>query len=249
MTSKIKVMILFCFFFGFCLPMDAVALKGDAEVRGRTCQSIPAQRFKHCTIRYLCRNLGKNESDIVLSRFKVAGNRPVSMGNIEIRLSRKSEGRLTGNVRLDAVVRVNGVDENNVQLYSWVDVFDKVVCAAHDLKRNHVIQKDDLYLARKNVSHMPSNTLRALDDAVGLIMRHNVKADTGIKEWMVEKRPVVKRGDIVTIMAESDDLRVTVPGRIMARGYPGELVKVENAVSKKKIYARVVSNLLVMVNF
>jgi flagella basal body P-ring formation protein FlgA len=50
-------------------------------------------------------------------------------------------------------------------------------------------------------------------------------------------------------MAESDDLKVTVPGRVMEKGYLGELVRVQNAMSKKEIYARVINNLTVMVRF
>ena len=60
-----------------------------------------------------------------------------------------------------------------------------------------------------------------------------------LKDWMLEKSPIVDRGDVVTILAESDGLRVTVPGRILERGYSGELVRVENIMSKKQVYARV----------
>jgi flagella basal body P-ring formation protein FlgA len=66
---------------------------------------------------------------------------------------------------------------------------------------------------------------------------------------MLEKSPIVDRGDMVTILAESGDLRVTVPGRVLERGYLGELIRVQNSMSKKKIYARVINNSTVMVDF
>ncbi|MEE9611432.1 MAG: flagellar basal body P-ring formation chaperone FlgA, partial [Desulfatiglandales bacterium] len=70
-----------------------------------------------------------------------------------------------------------------------------------------------------------------------------------LKEWMLERPPIVKRGDMVTILAESGVLRVTVPGRVLEKGYLGELVRVQNAMSKRQIHARVINNSTVVVDF
>ncbi len=251
MVKNVHVIIFLACFWGFCFPFNAesTAKSNSSEVIDQGFQSIPDFKFKRCLLKYLCRNLGKEESDIIVSKVKVSRNRAVPVGKISIRLSRKDTGRLAGNVKLNAIVSVNGIEENNVRIYSWIDVFESVVCASRDLKRKDIIREDDVYLARKNISHMPPNTVRGLSKVVGLTMKHNVKADTCLKGWMVEKTPAVKRGDMVTIMAESDDLKVTIPGRVMEKGCLGELVKVENIISKKEIYARVINNLAVMVNF
>ena len=72
---------------------------------------------------------------------------------------------------------------------------------------------------------------------------------TFIKEWMVERPPAVNRGDMVTILAESGGLRVTVPGRTLEKGHLGESIRVQNVMSQKKIYARVVNSNIVKVDF
>jgi len=41
-----------------------------------------------------------------------------------------------------------------------------------------------------------------MSKAVGLMVKHTIKEDTCLKEWMVEKAPIVSRGDMVTILAE-----------------------------------------------
>lgn len=251
MFKNIYVMFLLAFFGGICLPSYAEPQpkkNSKAEINNGY-QSIPEYRFKKCFMKYLRRHLGKEESDIIVSKFKVSRNKIVPIGKISIRLSQKRAARLAGYVRLNAIVSVNGIEQNNVRLCSWVDVFESVLCTSRDLKRKDVIKKDDVYFARKNISHMPPDTISELNKVVGLMIKHNSKADTCLKEWMLEKAPIVERGDMVTIMAESDDLKVTVSGRVMEKGYLGELVRVQNAMSKKEVYARVINNLTVMVHF
>ena len=66
---------------------------------------------------------------------------------------------------------------------------------------------------------------------------------------MLKKSPIVVKGDVVTIIAESSGLRITVPGRVLMKGFTGELVKVQNLMSKKEIYAKVVNSAIVKVDF
>jgi len=249
--KNIHIMIFLAFFWGICVPSYA---EPQPEKNSKTginngYQSIPEYRFKKCFMEYLYRHLGKEESDIIVSKFKVSRNKTVPIGKISIRLFKKGAAKLAGYVRLNAIVSVNGIEENNVQLYSWVDVFESVVCTSRDLKRKDVIRKDDVYFARKNISHMPPDTINELSKVVGLMIKHNAKADTCLKGWMLEKAPIVERGDMVTIMAESNFLKVSVPGKVMEKGYLGDLVRVQNAMSKKDVYAKVINNLTVMVHF
>ena len=66
---------------------------------------------------------------------------------------------------------------------------------------------------------------------------------------MLERPPIVERGDMVMILAESGGLRVTVPGKILEKGYRGQLVQVQNTMSRKNIYAKVIDEATVMVDF
>ena len=147
------------------------------------------------------------------------------------------------------MVSVNGVVKNKVKLLGWVDVFASVVCTSRNLKRGETIKKGDVYLARRNISRISPNILTDINKVIGLVVKHNIKSDDCLKEWMLKKSPVVDRGDVVTIIAESGDLKVTVPGRSLMKGYVGELIKVQNLMSKKEIYAKVVNNSIVKVDF
>jgi flagella basal body P-ring formation protein FlgA len=186
---------------------------------------------------------------VVISRLKITGNVPLPDGKISLQQYQKGKRRFEGHVSLIVVVKINGVVKNKVKLSGWVDIFQPVVCASRDLKRGERINEDDLYLVKRNISHLSSKILTDMNKIIGLMAKHNVKKDSCLKEWMFEKFPIVDKGDIVTILAESGDLKVTAPGRVLMKGYEGELVKVENLMSKKEIYAKVVNGSMVAVDF
>jgi flagella basal body P-ring formation protein FlgA len=245
-----RVMILILCFSGFWFPSDAeTASKKNKTVVGRNNQSIPKADFYKRFHEYICRGLGKDESDIVVSSLKVTGNKPVPAGEVNIQLFQKDKRKLSGNVRLVAVISVNGVAKNKVKLSGWVDLFESVVCTTRNLKRGDTITEEDVYLERRNIAHLPPNLMFDINKVTGFMVKHQVKADSCIKEWMLEKAPIVGRGDIVTIIAETGGLKVAVPGRILIKGYEGELVRVQNLMSQKEIYAEVVNPETVTVAF
>ena len=236
---------------GFCFPIGVGAFdkKVAKNKAGRSFQAITESEFRKIFINFLCRHLGKENQDILLSKLRIVGNKPVPFGKLSFQLYQKDKRKFRGYVRLTAVVYVDGVVKNKVKLFGWVDVFDSVVCVTRNLKKGETITQDDIYLVRKNISHMNQKALTDTGKAVGLMTKHSVKANTCLKEWMLEKSPIVGRGDVVTIVAETGGLRVTAPGKVLAKGYLGERVRIQNLMSKKEIYAKVVNSSTVKVNF
>lgn len=245
-----KIIIFLCILGFYSTSMGAAIGKNDRQnASHQSYQTIPETKFREIFQKYLYRNLNNQECDVVISRLKITGNVPVPAGTIGFQQYQKGKRRFEGNVSLIVVVKINGVVKNKVKLSGWVDIFQPVVCASRDLKRGERISKDDLYYVKRNISHITSKILTDMNKIIGLMAKHNVKKDSGLKEWMFEKFPIVDKGDIVTILAESGDIKVTAPGRVLMKGYEGELVKVQNLMSKKEIYAKVVNGSMVEVDF
>jgi flagella basal body P-ring formation protein FlgA len=251
MKKIVGIFILLGLLFGACLSLEAGSPRqgagGAAVDQGR--QTIPETRFYEIFRQYLLGRLGKEVSDVLVSKFEVNGNKSVPRGTTKYHVYQEDKRRLLGYVRLEVAISVNGVVENKVRLSGWVDVFGPVICAARNLKKGEVINADDLYMARKNISRLSTDILHDMDGAVGLIAKHSIRQGTWLKDWMVERRPTLARGDVVTILAESGDLRVTVPGKVLEKGYKGALVRVQNVMSRKEIYATVVDGSTVTVDF
>lgn len=251
MSKTIRHMIILVCLLGFCFSNSGEAFDKKVEGVGvdRGHQSIADSEFEKIFVDFLCRHLGKERRDIAVSKLKVVGNKPVPLGKLSYQLFQKDKRKLKGYVRLTALVYVDGVGKNKVKLFGWVDVFDSVVCVVRNIKRGEIITKEDVYLSRKNISHITQNVITDTSKIVGLMIKRNVKADTVLKEWMVEESPMVKRGDVVTILAESVGLRVTAPGKVLMKGYLGKRVKIQNLMSKKEIYAEVVNSSTVKVDY
>ena len=252
MMSKTKqITIILACLLSFYSPIDAKSSGKNeiATISSQGHQSIDENKFQKLFKGYLCERLAKAETDIHISGFKILGNKPVPYGKLSFQLFQKDEKALEGHVRLVAAVNVDESEQNRVKLSGWVDVFESVVCTSRDLKKGDLMEKTDLYLSRRNISRLPSSILTDMSKAVGLMAKHNIKKDTPVKDWMLEKAPIVNRGDIVTISAESPGLRVTVPGRVLEKGYLGEHVRVQNAMSDKAVYAIVINHTTVIVDF
>lgn len=212
-------------------------------------QSIREDTFRNIFKEYLFQHINKERSDIIVSKLKVSGNRPIPSGRISVQVFEKNQKNLSGYIRLKAIVKVNNVAENTVRISGWADIFDYVVCVRRNMKRRDTVTKDDVYLARKNISRLPKNIFSDVNRVIGLRLKNNIKAETCLKDWMLEKNPAVEKGDMVTIIAESDFIKIAAPGVVLAKGYLGEVVRVQNSMSKKSIYAKVINDSTVMVDF
>jgi flagella basal body P-ring formation protein FlgA len=245
-----KIIISLCILGFYSTSMGAeISKNAPNQVSPKKFQTIPETKFREIFQQYLYRNLSSQGSDVVISRLKISGNVPVPEGTVSFKQYQKGKRRFEGQVGLIVVVKINGVVKNKVKLSGWVDIFQPVVCASRDLNRGERISKDDLYFVKRNISHISSKVLTDMNKIIGFMAKHNVKKDSSLKEWMFEKFPIVDKGDIVTIIAESGDIKVTAPGKVLMKGYADELIKVQNLMSKKEIYAKVVNGSMVAVDF
>jgi flagella basal body P-ring formation protein FlgA len=254
---KYTIITVMCFC-GGCLSADAATrqkAKTSIDTRhplvekSENHQTITETKFRELFHQYICESLDKDPDDIVLSRLKINGNRPVDTGELEFQIFQKSKGTLMGYVRLTVIVIVDGISSSEVGLSAWVDVFGPVVCAARTLDKGETIRTKDVYLARKNISRMPANTLTDKGMAIGLAAKNTLNENTCLKEYMLKRMPTLEKGDMVTILAEVGGLKVTTPGRTLERGFAGDLIRVQNTMSKKNIYASIVDDSTVEVHF
>ena len=258
MKKNRHIMTITILLFGICFSPWTKAVQANGSVSlNKTSQllaeasdqTIPAANFRQVFHEFICDSLGKDRSDVLLSRFKVIGNKPVQDGQFDFRLFQKSKGSTKGYVRLVAIVSVDGITQIEVGLSGWVDVFDDVVCTTRQLKKGEIISKNEVRLVRKNISRLSARVLTDISPTIGLMVRRDIKESTCLKEWMLEKNPLVERGDVITILAEKGGIRVTVPGMILKRGYKGDLVKIRNSMSSKTIYARIINDSTAIVDF
>ncbi|MCK4469434.1 MAG: flagellar basal body P-ring formation protein FlgA [Desulfobacterales bacterium] len=163
-------------------------------------------------------------------------------------LSRRNEDFI-GNSSFTVRCYENGAFLNGKTVRVRIEVLMDVVVSTKSLHRNVKIERGDVRLVKKWFNRLPSNVTSSPDAVVGMKLRTNVKPNTEITGNMVRSIPMVKRGKPVRIVFENGPMRITTIGLSEQDGMHGELIKVRNVSSKKVIYARVMGNSLVKVEF
>jgi flagella basal body P-ring formation protein FlgA len=231
------------------LPADTAMSVPKSVKITRTWQSIQEKAFSRLFNGYIAGRLKTREADFRVGRFRVAGNGSLPEGKIGVELVCQTDARLLGYVSLTAIVRVDGKIERRVVLSGWVDRFENVVCTSRSLRRSTVITEDDVHTKRRNISKLPVNVLTNVEDVLGKRLKQALKSDTVLLANMVENPPLIKRGDRVTIVAESPALQVTALGVAQTKGGLGDQIRVKSCMNQKEVIARIVNASTAKVEF
>ena len=95
---------------------------------------------------------------------------------------------------------------------------------------------------------MPSKYVTDAQDILGKVASRAINPNEVIRETTVAAQPVVKSGDRLMIIFETQNLRLTAPGMSLQKGALGDRIQVRNLQSKILVYATVRDKNHVQVN-
>ncbi len=103
-----------------------------------------------------------------------------------------------------------------------------------DVERNDVLRSSDVMTERRPKAEVGGDAA-VRSRAVGMQMRHQLRAGQAIKVTDLVKPDLVQRDDNVTLIYESTGLYLTVRGKAMEAGTEGDVVNVLNLQSKRTV--------------
>ena len=154
-----------------------------------------------------------------------------------------------GPIPFSVLVVVDGQAVKKVTAPATIEVWSDVVIAAKPLGKFQPIHADDILIKKMNLARVPSNVIATAEQVLGRRANRNIAANSILRSDQVEMPPVIKRGDVIQVIAESDVLKVTAKGLAKENGAKGDRIQVMNLGSKKIIYALVVDGQTVQVEF
>ena len=161
-------------------------------------------------------------------------------------VSRSQAGQF-GRQTLVVMALVNGEEQGQVRLSGDLVLYGQALAATRPLERNTVLTAGDVSKARRNLSALGPDVVTDPALAVGKELTTSLQPGAAIYGRFLKEPALVKRGDIVTILALTDSLRVSVPGRALDQAGKGEQVRVKNLMSRREVYAKVLAPDLVLV--
>ncbi len=177
------------------------------------------------------------------------GNIILPKGKITYQLVPQANENYLGSTPIQVAFAVDGKPQKKVWLNADIEVYTPVVVSTRPMPRYHVVGKSDIRLERRNLADLSSNILTSLEEPIGKRIKASLSANTPLRADLIELPPLVKRGDIVTVIAENEALKIVTTGMVRDRGRRGDVVRVININSNKEVFGKVVDARTVKVNF
>ena len=143
----------------------------------------------------------------------------------------------------------NGVLFREEPIRARIEVLREFVISTKNMGRNHVVAAEDISLQKRWVRSIPLNSISDMNDVVGKSLCLSVRPNTEITGNMLKAVNAVTRGRIVQVVLDSGAINITTMGMAEEDGVEGSFVRVRNISSNKIIYARVVGESKVKVDF
>jgi flagella basal body P-ring formation protein FlgA len=170
-------------------------------------------------------------------------------GRITYKVSAPRSRQLMGRCPIAVDFSVDGHLQKKVWATAMIEVRGPVVVTRKPLGRYKPIAAEDIDVQTLDLANLPANVLSDSDAVIGKRTRRAIGALTPLRADSIELPPLVKRGDLVVITAESENLKITTLGQVKKKGRLGERIPVVNLDSKKVLHAVVVDAKTVKVDF
>ena len=154
-----------------------------------------------------------------------------------------------GHASLALIVRVDDQVKKNLTVLVEVEALAEMVVASRTLERGEVLSASDLALARRDLAQVQGRFMKSTEEAVGLRVKSAIRANSPLRGDYLERVPIVKSGQMVTLLAENEVVRITASGQAKGSGALGESIMVRNIASQKDVAGRVVDATTVRVDF
>ena len=226
----------------------ALQIPAKVVVR-RNCIEISREKIKTLVSDYIQKNVLKDYPDASIKNIQVTDSLQLPNGRITFKVLPPHNRDLWGKIPFSVHFDVNGKFYRSVWATATVEVLAEVVITRKPLGRHKPITEDDIELRKLDLAKLPSGVITDPEAVLGKRTRRAIGTKTVLRSDLVEFPPLVKRGDVVVIVAESDGLRITALGQVKKKGRLGESIPVMNYDSKKILYARVLDSSTVKVEF
>ncbi len=221
----------------------------DKAVIARSYITITKAKTADIVSGYIRKELAGLGSEATLKNVIVSKDLILPAGSVEYRVINEKQADYSGRMVVYVDFTVDACFHKKIRALVDIERLGNVVVTSRPLGRHKIITRDDLAVQRVDISKLSVNVISDPDRVIGRRTKRSIDPSTILRTDLLELPPIVKRGDVVTIIAESGGLRVTARGKIKKRGHRGERLKVMNLDTKKVIYAHVIDSNTVKVTF
>ena len=234
--------------FGVDPSLYRILSSGPTRVRRRALQ-VKAQRICDAVKRHIQANTPWRSDQMKIKPITYSQDVTVVDGQLSLQVKSPKHSDWLGSIPFTVSVFVDGKIAKKVTVPVTIEVWSDVVLAAIPLGKYQIIESKHVRVEKMNLTRVPENAVLRIEQAVGSRTNRNIAVNSILRGDQIELPPVVKRGDVVQVVAESKRMKISVKARAKESGAKGKMIRVQNLRSKKTIYAQVVDSTTVQVEF
>jgi len=130
-------------------------------------------------------------------------------------------------------LRCNSRRPWTVYTTATIKLYGNVIQTAGPLTKGHILKKDDLMSVEEDLGRIKYGYFISKEKLIGKQLKRRLPQGRVIKANYVKAQTLVKRGELVTIVAENTGYSVKMTGTAMANGVLGDRIRVKNISSKR----------------
>lgn len=187
--------------------------------------------------------------DIRVRRTIISGDLKLPEGKIDYEIVAPQQWEGWGSISIAVLARQKDRVLRNIPVRVDVEALADTVVTLQQINYGELISAADVVLQKREITYNSHLAARTIDEVVGKKSRTTLRANQPVRADQVERVPLVKSGQIVTIVAENDVMKISVSGKARSSGAEGDMIRVQNLTSLKEIPARVIDASTVQVAF
>jgi flagella basal body P-ring formation protein FlgA len=187
--------------------------------------------------------------DIRIVDLRVRGDLELPSDAVHTEVLAPDGKRWVGRVHIPVVFRSAGRIFKRIWVAADIQVMADVVVTVRPLPKNRPIRESDVDLMKRDLADMPGDVITRREAAIGKTPRRSLDALTVLRSRLIEEPLMVRRGDVVRVIARTQRLNVATVGEVRTDGCKGDRIRVLNMDTRQSIYARVIDEKTVQVDF
>ena len=164
----------------------------------------------------------------------------VPSGPVQIEIEPLSRRKIKGNIILKMVIQGGQNWRKKLIASAKITTYENVLVAGHNYSRHDRLDNRSLRIECRETTGLTQTLIQSASKLDGLRMKRPVSKGSILTENMVEPIPLVNRGDIVTLIIESQNMYVTALGKALKDGGMDNTISVKNLDSKKQLKGKVI---------
>jgi len=229
---------------------ERIAFRGPDDVRvTRKATQLPVAHIRESVEKAIREHMPWPNEDVTVKEIQFDESIVLPTGRLSFRIVPGRGEDYLGQTLLALQLFVDGEPYKKIWANATISVMSDVVVVSQPLGRRQPVEAAYVTVERRDLADLPSDAIRRLDDVVGNRTTRMLYPGTVIQAGMVTLPPLVRRGDLVKIVARKGPMTITATGMVKQQGAKGDLIRVINTYSNRMITARVTGPGSVAVEF